>query len=350
MPPPMKAPKDSPPLKTDCQMSLVRFSPCGKLLAAAGHDGTVHRWDVTGRAPAALPPLTGHHGWVTGLAFSGDCLFSADSWGRLTCRPYAEPEPKPAWSIEAAHDGWARRIAVSPDGATVASCGRDRAVRLWAAADGKKISEFSHPEDVLALAFHPDGRSLVTGSLTGAIRQWDIAAGKVVRTVEARAMYRFDRMQDVGGVRCLAFDRDGKTLFAGGAEPRTGGFVQATPLLLAFDWPGGDLRHTIKGASDNEGFVHDLLPHPDGFVMAVTSGQPGQGRLYFQKPGDEKPTFVTNKMQNCHSLDLHPDGRRLAVAATNPGSSGNGRPRTRDGSYPGNWSPIYVWELSPAAG
>jgi hypothetical protein len=32
------------------------------------------------------------------------------------------------------------------------------------------------------------------------------------------------------------------------------------------------------------------------------------------------------------------------VAATNGGSNGNGRP-LRNGEYPGNFSPLHVWEM-----
>jgi hypothetical protein len=53
-------------------------------------------------------------------------------------------------------------------------------------------------------------------------------------------------------------------------------------------------------------------------------------------------------MANCHSLAVHPDGKRLVVAATNAGSNGNGRPKDKE--YLGNWSPLHVWSLSERKG
>ena len=50
-------------------------------------------------------------------------------------------------------------------------------------------------------------------------------------------------------------------------------------------------------------------------------------------------------MPNCHSLAVHPNGRRLAVTATNGGSNGNGRQLDKSGEYPGNWSPVHIWEM-----
>src|SRR5689334_23247396 len=120
-------PKEVKVLTPDRQMCTVRFSPCGKFLAAGGTDGTVRRWDASTDQLPELPPLTGHNGWVQGLAFhpDGRRLFTADSWGQLRCWPYADKEPKPLWAVAQAHDGWIRRLALSPDGKLLATCGLD---------------------------------------------------------------------------------------------------------------------------------------------------------------------------------------------------------------------------------
>src|SRR5687767_728413 len=80
-------------LKAPAQVCAARFSPCGKVLAAGSFDGTVRRWDASGADPyPELPPLMGHQSWVQCIAFAPDKvrLFSADSWGRLSCWAYAE--------------------------------------------------------------------------------------------------------------------------------------------------------------------------------------------------------------------------------------------------------------------
>ncbi len=328
------------PLAPDVQLSCIRFSSCGKVLAAAGHDGTVRRWDMSN---AELPKLAGHDGWVAWLAFHPDKsrLYSVDSWGKLLCRSYTEATPKVVFDVPNAHDGWARKVAVSPDGKSVATVGRDGFVRLWDAATGAKQREIAAEDDLLALAFHPSG-ALVTGNLHGLVQVWD--AGKVTKAFDAKEFFLVDRIQDVGGVRCLGFDPEGKTLYAGGSIPKSGGFVQGIPLLLTFDWATGKRGPSWKGAADPEGYIHDLHVRKSGEAIAVTSGQPGNGKVLFWTPGDAPPSFVAAK-PNCHSVDVSPDGTKLAVSATNANSSGNGKVKGKAGEYPANTSPIYLWTL-----
>jgi hypothetical protein len=96
-----------------------------------------------------------------------------------------------------------------------------------------------------------------------------------------------------------------------------------------------------------DGYIHDLHFHAAGFMMAVTSGLPGTGKFFFFQPGEQAPFFLHTGMPNCHSLAVHPGGTRLVVAGTNGGSNGNGR-QLRNGEYPGNFSPLHVWDIPTA--
>ncbi len=339
-------PKQGKSIDLDRQINVLRFSPCGKFLAAGGCDGAVRRWDAAADEPKPLRSLTGHNGWVQAIAFHPDKerLFTADTWGEVRCWEYAAEEPKLLSTIKSAHDGWIRDLVVSSDGKLLATCGRDQKVRIWS-VDGKKLHEFDdHHEDVCSLAFHPDSKSLVSGDFFGNVLHWNIAGGKKTREFDCKIMHTRSRLQDVGGVRRLLFDAAGKTLACAGTKPKNGGNVQGTPTILVFDWKSGKLQHTMSVGATSDGFVYDLAFHPDGFIMAVTSGNPGTGKFYFHRPADEKPFFLSTKMRNCHSLAVHPDGKRLIVSATNNGSNGNGR-RLKDGKYPGNYSPLHLWDL-----
>lgn len=335
------APKElGKPLTPATQITRVRFAPNGKTLAAACFDGKVRRWDVSGKEPAELPALGEHNGWVTGIAFGAKLLFSADSWGRLSAWDGA----KRVWAVADAHNGWLRALALSADGKQLVTCGKDGAVRFWVPETGQKLYEFDAKADLLSVCFTADGKPFA-GDLFGKVREFGIAYGNGLRTFEAKELHKLDRIQDVGGVKCLALAADGKTLFAGGAEPKTGGFVECTPLLIAFDLATGKRTSQWKGAAPAEGYVTDIAPRADGTVIFTTSGQPGQGKFHIWKPGDDKPQFSGGKHPNCHSVALHPDGDKIAVSATNANSSGNGRVKGTGGEYPANSSPIQMWSL-----
>ena len=340
------APKElGKPLTPTTQITRVRFSPDGKTLAAAGFDGKLYRWDGSGKEPVELPPTQAFNGWVTTLGFTPKALVAGGSWGALAAWDTSAKDLKLLWSVDAAHDGWLRALAPNADGSRIATCGRDGFVRVWNAADGKKAHEFEAKTDVLSVAFAHDGKSVFAGDLFGTVREFELSTGKVTRTLEVKELHKLDRIQDVGGVKCLMLSGDGKTLFAGGAEPKTGGFVECTPLLVAFDLGTGKRSGQYKGAAPTEGYVTDLAWHKDGFVIFTTSGQPGQGKFHLWKPGDEKTLFSGGKHPNCHSVALHPAGERIAVSATNANSSGNGRVKGAGGEYAANNSPIQMWSL-----
>ncbi len=327
------------PLNTPAQIFRLRYRADGTQVAAGCSDGLVHRWNLSGKEPVELPALTGHNGWVTGLAFVGDSLLTCDSWGRLTAW---DANARQLWTVETAHDGWARAVAPSPDNTTVATCGRDGFVNLWKVKDGKKLAASAHTADTLTVIFAPDGKSLLAGDLFGIVRELPVAGGEAIRTFEAKELHRADRVQDVGGVRCLLFTADGKTLLVAGAEPKTGGFVQCTPLVIAFDRASGKRTTVWRNGTEKDGYVTDLAWHPEGFVVGTSSGQPGQGKLFFWKPGEEQASFSVAK-PNCHSVAIAPDGQTLVLAMTNANSSGNGRPK---GEYQANYSPIQFWQFT----
>jgi WD40 repeat protein len=340
-------------LTADPQVHAARFSPDGKLLAAGGFDGRVRMWDVTKEEPRELSALEGHHAWAQAIAFSpdGSMLFTSDSWGLLQAWDMTFGQPQLAWSLDSAHDGWIREVHVSPDGKRLVTCGRDQVVRVWTAIDGAFLFELrAHEHDVYCARFHPGGELIVSGDDHGGIKVWSASTGEFQRDIDAGVLFLYHRLQDVGGVRALAFDRDGKTLAAGGTIPKNGATVQGTPTVLLFDFDKEELQHTLNLGATSHCFVHEILLHDAGFVIAVTSGTPGQGQLLFRRPQDEQPFFLSTKLPNCHSLSLHEATGRLAVVATNRGSNGNGRRLDKDGKYPGNNSPVHLFQLPSRVG
>jgi WD40 repeat protein len=343
-------PKPAATLKPDRQLCVARFSPDGSRLFAGGCDSRVYRWDCSGEKPMDLPSWDNGGGWVQCVEFApdGKTLFTADSWGSLQAWNSTDEEPKPVWSRKDAHAGWIHGLAVSPDGQWLATACIYGTVRVWSAKDGNVKHTFApeKPEtEAFAVAFHPDGKSLVSGDVFGEVKQWDLATGKKVREFDAKPLFKEHRLQNVGGARVLLFDKDGKRLFVAGTQPKNGGNVQGVPTVLVFDWKTGKLTKKIEMGRTSDVYVCDLAWHPAGFLLAAISGNPGAGKIVLQRPEDDKPFFTTTKYANCHSLALHPGGKRFAVTSTNTGSNGNGR-RLKNGEYLGNHSPVHVFDFA----
>ncbi|MBA63992.1 MAG: hypothetical protein CMJ76_16680 [Planctomycetaceae bacterium] len=336
---PIKAPV------ADRQLFNARFSHDGALLIAGSYQGDLRRFDLTSEENKELKSINGHHAWVQAFDLhpSNHQIISGDSWGKLQLHDYTQDNPVPIWALENAHDGWIRSIAFSKTGDWFATCGLDQTVRVFNAKNGKEKQVLTgHNADIYHVLIHPEEDQLLSADALGNVIQWDLKKRRAVRSFDATETFLSHRLQDVGGVQCLTFSPDGKTLYVGGTRPKNGATVQGVPIIIGFSWDTTEqtLLREIGGTADC--YCEDLKFHPDGFLMAVTSGTPGTGKLQFIDLQQDEPSFLLSNLSNCHSLDIHPDGKTIAVTTTVRGSNGNGRKVDADGNYIGNNSPIQI--------
>lgn len=327
----------------DCQLRCARFSLDGRVLFAGGLDASVRRWLVKKDKLEELPALKGHNGWISRIVVHPThALISADTWGQLRFTDFEDDKPKVLWKHDEAHDGWIRDVAVSVDGKRIATCGRDRALRVWS-REGELLHEHNESEDLLAVTFAPDGHSVWFGNEKGSIQCLGLIEGELVAQVDGSAFYKYDRIQDIGGLQGLVWY--GESLVAYGTKPQNGATVRGVPSIQLYDVKSGEMTKSIEVDTNRFGFIHDLEMHPEGFLMGAASGTPGSGLLFFLRPEEDKPFYKHTKVSNLHSVTMHPDGRRLAFTATNRRSNGNGRRLDENGKYPANNSPIHVFEI-----
>jgi cytochrome c len=65
-------------------------------------------------------------------------------------------------------------LAVSPDGATLASASWDRTIRLWPLKGGEPRVLEDHQQNVNGVAFTPDGKALVSAAYDLTLRIWPL--------------------------------------------------------------------------------------------------------------------------------------------------------------------------------
>jgi WD40 repeat protein len=106
------------------------------------------------------------------------------------------------------HEKTVIKAAFSPDSGCLASCSKDRTVRLWHIGSGECQVLSGHTDEVFAVAFHPDGTRLATGGRDGAVWLWNVARGEVVVRLPGHKDY----------VWSLAFSKGGATLASGSGD------------------------------------------------------------------------------------------------------------------------------------
>ena len=288
-----------------------RFDPSGRYVFAGGQDNQIQRWELANGNRIAL---TEHQSWVRGLAFHGDRLISSDYQGQIIIWPVAAANPTPDLTLNA-HRGWVRAVAVSPDGRTLASCGNDNLVKLWSLPEGRLTRALEgHRWHVYNVAFHPGGEFLVSADLRGNLKQWNLQNGRETRALDASVLYHYDTTfrADIGGVRSMAFNRDGSLLACAGITEVTNAFAGVgKPAVVLFDWHTGNRTQVLRGPANFQGTAWGTICHPTGFIAGACGGN--GGALYFWRPNQAQPFHAMSLPNNARDLDLHPDGRRLAI-------------------------------------
>jgi len=72
-----------------------------------------------------------------------------------------------------AHTSRVNVISAFPDGRTVATAGRDRALKIWDIESTERITSLAgHPRQIFDIAIASDGKTLATCGLAGDIRIW----------------------------------------------------------------------------------------------------------------------------------------------------------------------------------
>jgi WD40 repeat protein len=326
--------------KHDRPLTACRFDPTGRYVFFGAEDNLVHRFDLQTKTAT---PLAAHDSWVRALGFGPRCegvavvsegnhgtsdtiLYTGGYDGRLIFWPAAADKPQPLRTIEA-HHGWLRALAVSPDGARIATCGNDNLVKLWDAANGKLLADLSgHTSHVYNVAFNPTGETLVSCDLKGVVKEWDVSSGALHRDLTpATALYKYDTSfrADIGGARSLAFSTDGKWLALGGITNVTNAFAGIGHALIALiDMDSGKVAQQLEAKDKVNGTAWGVAYHPAGFWLTLTGGG-GGGWLYFFQPqapvGNALPSVPQSAAKDATTKNNSPkdNNSKDAVTTTN---------------------------------
>lgn len=271
-------------------MHSVAFSPDGRSLVtgqfAIDGDNAVKAWDLfSGEPPHALP---GAQSSAYSAIFSADGrqLASGGLDNSIVLRDFVSAR---VLRVIAA-GGPVDHLTASRNGKVLASASRDQFVSLWDADSGRllrKIDAHSMPSPgvIYGVALSPDGKTLVSAGRDD-LKVWEVASGGLQQTIQWRT-------------RALTFSPDGRSVALEGANAihllnlatgqvreMPGGHVDAVTnvvfsadgKLLAstgrdhtiklWDVAAAQLRRTFNGHTDT---VHGISFSPDGRLLASVS-------------------------------------------------------------------------------
>ena len=283
------------------------FSPNGTALASGSDDNTLKLWEFPAELPSARPikharakDLTSGRqasgaassNYLAGLAFSPD--------GRTLVSVRAEEgqhETIKFWDIATGREKatiMGERyavtcVAMSPDGATLASGSKDQSVKLWDAATGREKAKMTGSMgQVTCVGISPNGTLLASGNADGTIKIWDLATAALNRALEGGHS---------NDVRAVSFSSDLTTL----ASADDDGVIKLWNLST-----GGE-KATLKGHS---GRVLCLRFEREGMRLASASSDM-MVKYWDTATGGESANLTLNADPAC-CIGFSPDGKVLA--------------------------------------
>ncbi len=149
----------------------LAISQDGQTALTGSFDSTAIRWSLTRNAAEQV--LRFHADAVNAVVLLRDGrAATAGADGRIAIWTAGKSEPD---AVLEGHEAPIAALAVSPDGATLASASWDRTVRLWPLAGGAARALEGHTQNVNGVAFSPDGRTLVSVGYDLSVRIWPLS-------------------------------------------------------------------------------------------------------------------------------------------------------------------------------
>jgi cytochrome c len=151
----------------------IAISSDGNSVLSGSFDTAAIRWSL--KTESAEQVLRFHSDAVNAVAFLKDGrMVTAGADAKVAIWTPGRQQPDQVFE---GHGAPIASLAVSPDGARLASASWDHTVRIWSLGDGAQQVLEGHAQNVNGVAFTPDGLSLVSVGYDRDLRIWPLVGG-----------------------------------------------------------------------------------------------------------------------------------------------------------------------------
>ncbi|MCS6783337.1 MAG: serine/threonine protein kinase, partial [Gloeomargarita sp. SKYG98] len=172
-------------------VSAVQSVGLGIVMAAAGKDGILRVWQLSGWNQGTVTPTPlwsyTYTAPLLAVQFTPDARYLVGGGEDRTLRVWEVNKGKIVQTLGglfAKHSSPICAVAVSPDGRLVASGSEDKTIRVWELSSGKCLATLTgHSSHVRTLQFTADGFFLVSGGWDNAVVIWEPVSGRCLRTL-----------------------------------------------------------------------------------------------------------------------------------------------------------------------
>jgi WD40 repeat protein len=187
------------------------------------------------------------------------------------------------------HDRLIWSVAISPDGARIATTSDDRTARIWDIATGaSSVICKGHSAGIRSVAFSPDGERLATASDDHTVKVWDATTGLLLPNC----------MNHEEGVWSVTFNFDGSKMATSSADS------------TARIWDSSTDKELMRFEGHNE-TVRSVVFSPNGTLLA-TAGDDKTARIWDAATGRQM-VICKGHEHAIHSVAFSPNGNRIAT-------------------------------------